>query len=127
MFQDLDLFRTAFALSRHAGQQQAVAATNIANADTPGFRAQRLGAFEEAFRSGGDMTLRATRPGHLQADAASAEARLRPAATQASPNGNTVSLEEEMLASVEADRAHNRALAVYKHSLTVLRHSIGRG
>jgi flagellar basal-body rod protein FlgB len=45
---------------------------------------------------------------------------------EASPNGNSVSLEQEMLNSVEIQREHNRALAIYKHSLDVLRVTIGR-
>ncbi|MDG1803103.1 MAG: flagellar biosynthesis protein FlgB, partial [Paracoccaceae bacterium] len=43
-----------------------------------------------------------------------------------SPNGNSVSLEQEMLRSVDAQRQHNRALAIYKHTMTVLRSSLGR-
>ncbi|HBT01561.1 MAG TPA: flagellar biosynthesis protein FlgB, partial [Citreicella sp.] len=35
MFQSLDVFRTAIAMARHAGTQQALSAQNIANADTP--------------------------------------------------------------------------------------------
>lgn len=43
------------------------------------------------------------------------------------PNGNSVNLEEEVLRSVEATRAHNRALTIYNTSLQILRSSIGRG
>ncbi len=42
------------------------------------------------------------------------------------PNGNSVSLETEMLNAVSAKRQHDRALAIYKSSLTVLRASLGR-
>jgi flagellar basal-body rod protein FlgB len=46
--------------------------------------------------------------------------------TEQSPNGNSVSLEEEMVAAVDASREHNRALAVYRHGMTVLRTALGR-
>jgi flagellar basal-body rod protein FlgB len=44
-----------------------------------------------------------------------------------SPNGNSVSLETEMVKAVEVKRQHDQALAIYKSSMNVLRASIGRG
>jgi flagellar basal-body rod protein FlgB len=128
MYQNLDLFRIAGDMARHAALRQTVVATNIANADTPGYRAQRIGAFAETFRDGPALSLRATRPGHLTAPAAAAAARTvaAPARTEPSPNGNTVSIETELLAGVEAQREHSRALAIYRHALTVIRTSLGR-
>jgi flagellar basal-body rod protein FlgB len=121
MYESLDLFRTSAALARHAGQRQAVASANVANADTPGYRAQALPSFSEAYDS---PAMRATRAGHLVASGAGA-ARPFAAAAEASPNGNTVSVETEMFASAEAARDHGRALAVWRHAITVLRTSLG--
>ncbi|WP_377510223.1 FlgB family protein [Octadecabacter sp. R77987] len=127
MFQSLDVFQTAYDMARHAGQRQAVTARNIANADTPGYRAQTMDSFAEAYRGHETTTLRSTRAGHIGgADAGAAAARARMADAEPSPNGNSVSLEEEMLRGVEIQREHNRALAIYKHGLDVLRMSIGR-
>ena len=42
------------------------------------------------------------------------------------PNGNSVSLEEQILNGIEAKRQHDRALAVYRSSMNVLRASLGR-
>jgi flagellar basal-body rod protein FlgB len=122
VYESLDLFRISGALARHAGQRQALAAVNVANADTPGFRARALPSFADAFGAEG---MRATRPGHLLG-ATGAPARPFDAASEAAPNGNTVSLESEMFASVEAAREHSRALAVWRHGITVLRSSLGR-
>jgi flagellar basal-body rod protein FlgB len=47
---------------------------------------------------------------------------LRPGA--ASPNGNNVSLEQEMFAAAEANGDHDRALAVYRSAMTILRTSV---
>lgn len=122
MYESLDLFRASSALARHAGQRQAMAAVNVANADTPGYRAQALPPFSATFDSQG---MRATRPGHFgAAEPPGARPIDRPG--EASPNGNTVSIESEMFASAEAARDHGRALAVWRHAITVLRTSLGR-
>lgn len=128
MYQNLDLFRLSSDMARHAGARQAVVATNIANADTPGYQAMRIAPFADVHRAGApDLSLRTLRPGHLGGLADSAgTARPSPAGGEASPNGNTVSLEGEMLASVEAAREHSRALAIYRHAMTVIRTSLGR-
>jgi len=60
MFQNLDVFRTAMAMARHAGTQQAYSAQNIANADTPGYRARALPEFQDTLRDS-MMGQRATR------------------------------------------------------------------
>lgn len=122
MFDSLDLFRTADAMARHAGARQAVVARNMANADTPGYRARRIAPFAEAVETG--QPLRATRAGHSPGTIA--PGRPRPAIEEAAPNGNSVSLEREMLAGIEAEREHSRALAIYRHGLTVLRTALGR-
>ena len=127
MFQSLDVFQTAYDMARHAGQRQAVTARNIANADTPGFRAQVIDSFADTYRGNEPTALRSTRAGHIGGTQAGvATARVQMADTEPSPNGNSVSLEEEMLRGVEIQREHNRALAIYKHGLDVLRMSIGR-
>ena len=56
MFQNLDVFRTAMAMARHAGQAQALSAQNIANADTPGYRARDLPDFQQTLRSASAVT-----------------------------------------------------------------------
>jgi flagellar basal-body rod protein FlgB len=42
------------------------------------------------------------------------------------PNGNSVSVEQEILRSVDAKRQHDRAIAIYRSSLKILRSSLGR-
>ena len=70
--------------------------------------------------------MRQTRAGHLGGTATQPAARVGFADAEPAPNGNSVSIEEEMLNAVEIQREHDRALAIYKHSLDVLRLSIGR-
>ncbi|SMX32221.1 FlgB family protein [Maliponia aquimaris] len=125
MFQKLDVFRTAMAMARHAGQQQAYSAENIAHADTPGYRAKEMPDFASGLRDG-LMGQRATRAAHLNGGTSrSAEGVERRQVLD--PNGNTVSLEQEMVKSVRAKSQHDRALAIYRSNLNILRASLGRG
>lgn len=126
MFAGLDVFRLSFAMTAHAGQQQAVTAANIANADTPGFRARTIDGFSDLVERDGSRALRATRPGHLSRSGTSGQAKLRDAGGQAAPNGNTVSLEREMLNAAQAVQEQARALAIYQHGLSILRLAGGR-
>lgn len=126
MFKNLQMFQTSYAMARHSGARQAITAANMANADTPGYRAQSMTSFAEMHSLQESANLRQTRPGHLSLNGAAGEGRVQYAEAEASPNGNTVSLEQEMVNSIEIQREHSRALAIYKHSLDVLRLSIGR-
>lgn len=124
MFQSLDVFRTAMAMAQHAGQRQALSAQNIANADTPGYAARRLNSFAETLHAQPSQ-LRATRVGHLFGHTVQ-QADIQQQRTGMDPNGNSVSLELEMVEAVGAKRQHDRALAIYRHGLSVLRSSLGR-
>ena len=126
MFEDLPLIRMASALSRHAGARHRVIAENVANADTPGYRARDVREFagyvNEAFAA------RATRPGHVTA---SLNAAQRPAifvdpSVQPSGNGNSVSLEAEMVRATETQGQHAMAAAIYRKAHELLRLGLGR-
>ena len=49
MFTDLKILHTASLLARHSVQRHSLVAENIANADTPGYKAKDLEPFAEAF------------------------------------------------------------------------------
>lgn len=126
MFQSLEVFKLSRAMSQHAAQRQSVIAGNMANADTPGYAARDLAPFKETLRqSSGAFDLRGTRSGHFT-DVGNTSFEESERASDGSPNGNSVSLEGEMLKSVDAKRQHDRALAIYKSSLNILRSSLGR-
>ena len=128
MFANLNVFKTAQALAVHAGQRQAIVAQNVANADTPGFKARDIAPFSQMITplsSGSGM--RASRANHLNG-ARGQEFQWETITPMAAsdPNGNSVSLEGEILKAVAVKRQHDRALAIYKASLSVLRTSLGR-
>lgn len=127
MFEKLEIVRMAQAMAAHAGARQAAISRNIANADTPGYRAQDLQPFGSLYE-GGSMAMRATRLGHLgQGKAATFEAGEAVLSGTASPNGNSVSLEAEMVKAVEVRQQHEMALAIYRNASSILRSSLGRG
>lgn len=129
MLEKLEIFRMAQGLATHASARQSAVARNIANADTPGYRARDINSFAESYNNAQAATaMRATRAGHLSVeDGVSAVFRAVPEAGQASPNGNTVSLETEMMKATEVRHQHDLALSVYSTSLNILRTSLGRG
>ena len=128
MLKSIEILQMAQALAAHASARQGLAAANTANADTPGFHARDLPEFAEVYRNGagGGMALRQTREGHLSAPASgSARAIIAPGVEK--PNGNTVSLEGEMMRAAAIRGEHDKALAVYKSTLSMIRSSLGRG
>ncbi len=125
MFEKLDLTRMAQALAAQSGARMAVIAENVANADTPGYKAKDVPAFAEVYEAGG-LEMRATRPGHLAAPSAASTPVPDRVRGHESPNGNSVSLEAEMVKSVEARQNHDMALAIYRATSDVIRASLGR-
>ena len=115
----------AQALAAQSGARMAVIAENVANADTPGYKAKDVPAFAEVYEAEG-LEMRATRPGHLTAPSQTAAPVPDIARGHESPNGNSVSLEAEMVKSVEARQNHDMALAIYRATSDVIRASLGR-
>lgn len=128
MFDTPEVMRMAQELARHSGARQSQIARNIANTDTPGYRARDLVSFSETYRSGKQTAdLRATRQGHLSAAATASGYRSFDVGGMSSPDGNTVSLETEMVRATRAKSDHDLALTIYRSSLDIIRTALGRG
>ena len=129
MFDKLTIFAKANDLALHAAARQSVIAQNVANADTPGYRARDVASFAETYKPDRPDQMRATRSGHIGTDMATSpatESNVVYRAGATSPNGNSVSIETEMMMAAEAKRDHDMALAVYKSTLGIVRSSLGR-
>lgn len=127
MFETLDLIRMADRLAAHAGARTGIIAENVANANTPGYRARALPDFADMLAAE-PVAMRATRPGHLSAPPPGRPGpRATPAGGEASANGNTVSIEREMVSAVAARQQHEMALAIRSATTNVIRASLGRG
>ncbi len=84
-----------------------------------------MGFVEMMQQDGGPDQMRATRPGHMMGQTPD-EIPVSERRESTDPNGNTVSLESEMLTAVDAKRAHDESLAIYRSNLNILRTSLGR-
>jgi flagellar basal-body rod protein FlgB len=126
--QNLTLLRLASSLAAHATARQGLVAENVAHADTPGYRARDLAGFAETLDAGPGFTPQTTRPGHLDfgADPRGFEAQEIAAFGAETPNGNSVSLEDQMIRAAETRQSHELALGVYRKTMDILRAGIGR-
>lgn len=128
MSPDLTLLRLSSQLAAHSAARQTVITENIAQADTPGYRARDIPDFSETLRDGPGLTARTTRPGHIVfgADANGFEATEVAAFGAETPNGNSVSLEDQMIRGAEVRQNHDLALGVYRKTMDILRTSLGQ-
>lgn len=137
MLNAIDLFRLSADRMRYLTERQTVIARNIANADTPGYKAQDLAApnFDSALlragsTSGGGvappLALARTEAGHLSSSPETTFAQQALTTPNASekPDGNTVSLDEQMEKSADIANAFALASAVYTKSVSLMKIAI---
>lgn len=120
MFQNLDIFQMSSDFARHAAKRHMLVAKNIANADTPGYRAQDIAPFSVSHTGSAPQTLRQTRAVHML-PSASVDHTIVERDFNAAKNGNSVTLETEMVHATEARRAHSRAITIYRSALSQIR------
>ncbi|SDX23670.1 hypothetical protein [Roseicitreum antarcticum] len=130
MFRSLELSRMAQAMATHAAKRQSVISQNVAHADTPGYRAQDVHPFSDVYGTTPDrLTLRTTHEGHLPGRAAPGfAAGLRAvdrSAATGNVNGNSVSLENEMVQAATTRLSYETALGVYSSLRAITRAARG--
>jgi flagellar basal-body rod protein FlgB len=109
------LFELASQQARWLSARQVAVAENIANANTPGYKAGDVPPFEAVFNDS-SLTMTATNPSHLGADPATADGvQVKEASTwEVTHSGNSVSLEQELLKSGEVTSAHSLNRSIVK-------------
>lgn len=112
----LYLFALASQHNRWLSTRQAAVAGNVANANTPGYKAQDVAPFEAAMDSvRTEMT--ATNPNHLSLGETRRTSSV-PAAEQSEwetvHSGNSVSLEQELIKAGEINRSYRLNTSVVK-------------
>ena len=120
MFESLKLTVMAQAMAAHAGSRMGLIARNVANADTPGYRALDIPIFSEVYQKSGAFDLGSS------AGAAAGNAQPFIAPGDVEPNGNSVSVEVEMVKAAEARQEQEMALAIYRSASGIIRASLGR-
>ena len=144
MSHDLTIMTMARGLARHSSTRQNLVAENIANADTVGYRARDLPTFAEVYEGPGGVVdaarrlpafdVFATRPGHTGYEVRKDQSTglgfldIREEAWREadSPNGNSVSLEDQMVRGAQSKISHDMALGVMRKAGGLLRMAIGR-
>jgi|SRR5580658_5836575 flagellar basal-body rod protein FlgB len=116
-------------------QRQDLLSQNVANADTPGYAAHDLKPidFSEALessnalaQSGGSMTV--TDPRHIAVGQQAPQdfESITTNDTEASPGGNTISLEQEMIKVADTQAQFQAASNLYSKAMTMMKTAIGQ-
>jgi flagellar basal-body rod protein FlgB len=119
---DAQLLATLRQAMDRAATRQIVAASNLANVNTPGYKA-REAASQEAFEGALSMAMRTTDPRHLQ------PADLEPGTREvtglaARRDGNTVQIDRELLEMTRAGGAFARAQTALAAKFRLVRYAI---
>jgi flagellar basal-body rod protein FlgB len=128
---NIPLFKAMMSRMSWLTERQQVLAQNVANADTPAFKAKDLKAqtFKEmlAGSSANHLTLTATQPNHL-AGVGPALA-FKPVAdrnAETSPSGNSVSIEDQMLKVSSTANEFQLTTSLYRRQIGMLKTVLGR-
>lgn len=108
--------------------RQVVAAGNLANLDTPGYKAQEV-AFDAALdrQVGGELAMASTHPGHVTLGISQVTRAREADGLQARRDGNTVQLDRELLALAEASGDFAKAQTALTAKFRLVRYAINEG
>ena len=112
--------------------RQGLLAENVANAETPGYRGRDLKQFDFADQMGAfstaTVTTSATQPMHfsVSSEGDSAFGAQAMANFEITPEGNGVSLEDEMMKVTTNLMDYQAATTLYQKSIKILRTAMGR-
>lgn len=128
----LTLFRQMEQKMHWLSARQSVLAENVANADTPGYRSRDLKPFDFArhLEQGGNLPMQITAPAHMNGSkgAASVPASQRDRfAVETSPNGNQVSLEDQLTKVGETGMEYQMLTNLYRKQVGMIKTALGRG
>lgn len=108
-------------------QRQAVLSRNIANVDTPGFQPRDMSPFNAALtQAGAGVDPVRTDPAHMEGTLPSRGAATVPTGTQRQPDGNAVSLDDQLVRMADTDTSHELVGQLYTKYLGMFRTAIGR-
>ncbi|MEM1064971.1 MAG: flagellar basal body protein [Pseudomonadota bacterium] len=118
----LSFFNLASKRMSWLANTQRVVAENVANADTPGFKARTTEEFDKMLADGVQAPLKVSHPGHIRgAEASSVGVEEDPDAWSSSPNGNTVSLEQQSIKANEINENYQLAASLYRKGHELVR------
>jgi flagellar basal-body rod protein FlgB len=132
---DIPIFSVLRERMAWLNQRQTVLSDNVANADTPGYVARDLKPldFEKELQSASIAQklpgLTVTDPRHIVANTATGSSEFSISDTpdvEANPNGNAVSLEQEMIKVSDTQMQFQAAANLYGKAMTLMKTAIGQ-
>lgn len=129
MFSQIPLFQLAERRLAWADARQRLLAQNIANIDTPHWTGRDVAPFAASLRghgaNGSDLVMARTAEGHLVPKASATGAGRTPAGERA-PDGNSVSLDDQLTRIAETESAHELTADLYRKYIGMFRTALGR-
>ena len=134
MYENLTVLAMAQKSMDWLSRRQEVVAENVANANTPNYKAKDLAPLDFAKalnQASGPAAMRAvvTNPMHISPEIASAsfEAVTDDAPSESKPNGNTVSLEQQMEKMGDVKGKYELAANLLAKNVTLLKLALDKG
>lgn len=111
-----------------AERRQTVLAQNIANSDTPGWRPRDVAAFADTMKTAMQSAASVVRtdPSHLAGTVAPDLLAGTPKPTGQAPDGNAVSLDQELRKIADTDTTQSLVTGIYKSYLGLFRTALGQ-
>lgn len=127
---DMPVFSALTDKMRWHQVRQGLLAENVANAETPGYRGRDLKQFsveEMSLMSSASLSTSATQPMHFSvgSGAGGFDAH-RMASFEITPEGNGVTLEDEMMKVTTNMMDYQAATSLYQKSIRILRVALGK-
>jgi len=127
---DLPVFTALTDKMRWHQARQGLLAENVANAETPGYRGRDLAQFdfaEHGTRSSASIATLATQPTHFSVSSSSGGfGAQRMANFEVTPEGNGVTLEDEMMKVTTNMMDYQAATSLYQKSIKIIRTALGK-
>lgn len=131
-FESMPLFNAIKTKMGYLSERQGVLAQNIANADTPDYQAKDVKTpdFKHTLsQSSHQLAMKTTNSKHLTGHILSSKnlhVINRDSTYERSPNGNNVSIEEEMSKVAENQAEYQKMLNLYRKSVDMFKTAIGK-
>lgn len=127
---DLSMFRALKSKMHWHQSRQGVLSENVANADTPGYRARDMKAFDldKLENTGSEgLSTAMTQKNHLAGFmTASSNKNTRIDTFEVTPDGNSVSLEEQMMMVTANQMDYQAVTTLYTKSIGLIRIALGK-
>jgi flagellar basal-body rod protein FlgB len=131
MIGDMPLLAAIKSRMQYHQSRQKMLAENVANADSPGYRPRDLKPFDimmaaQQGNNTGSTSPARTNTGHIGGGSQGSLGSRRSTVFEATPSGNAVNLEDEMMRMAQNNSDYQMATTLYSKSLSYLRIAIGK-